>query len=395
MTGSPVVAEPTNAEAVALLESASAEQLVLATARMIRETPDRVPGTIALCPVVDGDFLPKRPVEAFRDGSAHPVPLIIGTNEREGSLFRGRLDILASTPSRIRAIFARTPRSRATRLARMYPGLSGRRGAADFAGDYSFWYPSIRVAEGHSRYAPVYFYRFDIAPRMARLLGLDATHGIELFAVFDLARKPFGRVMGVLGGYRDFERTGRRMRANWLHFAYRGSVDAGWPRTTPSTAAPSSSTRSTGSRTIRMRSCGARGATSCRTCSTRARSDRPDGRVQRGAGGISLRPRIRQGAQRAVGADGEGGRRADPGQGKGALALEEGVRADAAGGAALAGELGELRHLGPARIGAGERVGGSGDRGDHDIPAGVHRAEEDHGGLRPEVHAAMPPAPTP
>jgi para-nitrobenzyl esterase len=168
-------------------------------------------------------------VRAFAEGTAHPVPLIIGTNEREGSIFRGRLDILATTPQRIQGIFVKTGRSVARALAAEYPHLPTRRGRADFGGDYAFWYPSIEVAEGHSRYAPVYFYRFDIAPRLAKLLGLDATHGIELFAVFDRARTPFGRVMGSLGGFRDFERTGRRMRTNWLRFAREGTVDAGWP----------------------------------------------------------------------------------------------------------------------------------------------------------------------
>jgi para-nitrobenzyl esterase len=219
----------TVADASRLLTTATVAQIVAATNRTMRETPDRVPGTIALCPTIDGEFLPKRPIHAFADGSAHPVPLIIGTNEREGSLFRGRLDILATSPARIQGIFVKTGRQLARALAAQYPHLPSRRGRADFAGDYAFWYPSIEVAEAHSRYAPVYFYRFDIAPRVARLLGLDATHGIELFAVFDQARTPFGRAMGVLGGHRDFERTGRRMRANWLRFAREGTVDAGWP----------------------------------------------------------------------------------------------------------------------------------------------------------------------
>lgn len=218
--------------ASALLRGASMAQLVAATNRTLRETPDRVPGTIALCPTIDGDFLPERPVRAFAEGLAHPIPLIIGTNEREGSIFRGRMDILATTPTRIQGIFVKTGRTVARALAAEYPHLPTRRGRADFGGDYAFWYPSVQVAEGHSRYAPVYFYRFDIAPRLAKLLGIDATHGIELFAVFDRARTPFGRVMGSLGGLRDFERTGRRMRANWLLFARNGTVDAGWPHYT-------------------------------------------------------------------------------------------------------------------------------------------------------------------
>jgi para-nitrobenzyl esterase len=222
-------APATDAETASLLQRATMAQLVAATNRTMRETPDRVPGTIALCPTIDGDFLPERPIRAFADGTAHRIPLIIGTNDREGSLFRGRLDILATTPRRIHGIFVKTRRQLARALAAEYPHLPTRRGRADFAGDYAFWYPSIEVAEGHSRYAPVHFYRFDIAPRLAKLLGLDATHGIELFAVFDRARTPFGRVMGSLGGYQDFERTGRRMRANWLRFAREGTVDAGWP----------------------------------------------------------------------------------------------------------------------------------------------------------------------
>jgi para-nitrobenzyl esterase len=223
------VAPSSTEDASALLGEATVPQLVRATNRLMRETPDRVPGTIALCPTIDGDFLPQRPIQAFAEGTAHPVPLIIGTNDREGSLFRGKLDILATTPERIRGIFVKTRRQLARALAAEYPHLLTRRGRADFAGDYAFWFPSIEVAEGHSRYAPVHFYRFDIAPRLVRLLGLDATHGIELFAVFDQARTPFGRMMGALGGYQDFERTGRRMRANWLRFAREGTVDAGWP----------------------------------------------------------------------------------------------------------------------------------------------------------------------
>jgi para-nitrobenzyl esterase len=224
------VGVPTSdAEGASLLLESPIAHLVAAANRLMRETPDRVPGTIALCPTIDGDFLPERPVRAFAEGMAHPVPLIIGTNDREGSIFRGRLDILATTPTRIQGIFVKTDRTVARALAAQYPHLASRRGRADLGGDYAFWYPSVEVAEGHSRFAPVHFYRFDIAPRLAKILGIDAAHGIELFAVFDRARSPFGRVMGSLGGFRDFERTGRRMRANWLRFAREGTVDAGWP----------------------------------------------------------------------------------------------------------------------------------------------------------------------
>ena len=216
-------------DAAALLDTTPLDALVRAATRMQLLTPDVNPGTISFCPVIDGDFLPERPIDAIDNGHAHPVPLIIGTNDREGSLFRGRLDILATTPPRIRAIFAKTKKKARKRLKALYPGLPEKRPAADFGGDYSFWYPSIRVAERHADVAPVHFYRFDLAPRLIRMMGLDATHGIEMFAIFDKGSGLRGRAIGVLGGYNDFQATGRRMRANWLRFAHTGRVDPSWP----------------------------------------------------------------------------------------------------------------------------------------------------------------------
>ncbi len=216
-----------------LLGTADIEDLIAATTRMQLRTPDAQPGTIALCPVIDGDFVPERPLDAFKAGRAHRVPLIIGTNDREGSLFRGRLDILATTPSRIRAIFAKTKKKARKAVKAQYPGLPARRPAADFGGDYAFWYPTVKVAERHAVFAPVYFYRFDIAPRLVRLAGFDATHGLELFALFDRMDGPFGRAMGVLGGRRAFKRAGERMQLAWLSFARTGDPGPGWPRYSP------------------------------------------------------------------------------------------------------------------------------------------------------------------
>jgi len=214
-----------------LLTGARIDDLVAATTRLQLMTPDEYPGTIALCPVIDGEFLPERPLSAYAEGRAAPVPLLIGTNAREGSLFRGRLDILATTPPRIRAIFARTRKRSRKALKAEYPGLPARRPAADFGGDYAFWYPTVKVAERHARFAPVYFYRFDIAPRLLRLAGYDATHGLEMYALFDLLDGPFGRMITVLGGRRAFRAAGSRMRGHWLAFA-RGEAPQGWPQYT-------------------------------------------------------------------------------------------------------------------------------------------------------------------
>ena len=172
-----------------------------------------------LAPVVDGRLLPRHPMAAFRGGFAHRVPLIIGTNDREGSIFRGRLDILPRSDTRIEAVLARGDADGRGTFAEAYPGLPRGPVAADFGGDYAFWYPSVALAERHSRYAPVYFYRFDVAPRLLRWAGLDATHGVEMFALFEQGDARLARTMTSLGGRRVFSQAGERMRDAWLHFA--------------------------------------------------------------------------------------------------------------------------------------------------------------------------------
>ncbi len=211
-----------------LLRTTSAPMLVRATSLMRKRTPDAVPGTIAFCPVIDGDYLPERPVDAALAGRTHPVPLIIGTNAREGTLFRGSLDLLATTRPRIRAVFAKTEREARGRLYAQYRALPPRRSAAQFGGDYTFWYPSIRFAEGHATHAPVRFYRFDVSTRALKYAGLEATHGIELFAVFDLVDTPVGRAAGILGGRSAFKRAAERMRRRWIGFARAGEAGEDW-----------------------------------------------------------------------------------------------------------------------------------------------------------------------
>jgi len=215
-------------DAVSLLESASTHALVRATARLFLRTPDDQPGSIFLSPVIDGDFLPERPLDAFKAGRAHRIPLLIGTNDREGSVFTGRRDILATTPLRIRSIFANTKKKARKAITAQYPGLPRRRAALDFGGDFSFWFPTVKVAERHSAFARVYFYRFDAAPRILRVAGVGAFHGLDLWALFDRMDSAFGYTMSLLGGRRAFLRTATRMRRRWLEFVRTGRIDD-WP----------------------------------------------------------------------------------------------------------------------------------------------------------------------
>jgi para-nitrobenzyl esterase len=211
-----------------LLARADVRQLLHASSTLQIQTPDAYPGMFCLAPVVDGDFLPEHPMVAFQSGRAHRVPMIIGSNDREGSLFRGRVDIIPRTPGRIQALFQDAPGPSRALIHAVYPGLPAPHDAADFAGDYGFWYPSTRAADFHSRFAPVWVYRFDFAPTVLRLVGLDATHGLEMFALFDELDVPIARIITSLGGRRAYAAAGGRMRANWVRFAIDGAPADSW-----------------------------------------------------------------------------------------------------------------------------------------------------------------------
>ncbi|MGG7464864.1 carboxylesterase/lipase family protein [Plantibacter sp. YIM 135347] len=224
--------EDRSEDIAAMLDRTSATDLVTACLTLQERTPDRFPGTFPLAPVVDGSFVREHPMRAFAAGRAHRIPLIIGTNDREGTLFRGRIDILPRSAGRIRAVFENAPEAARSPMRDAYPSLPARAAAADFAGDYAFWYPSVRVADLHSRYAPVHAYRFDVAPRLLRIVGLDATHGIEMHALFDEVDSTFGRTMTALGGRESYSAAGSRMRNAWLRFAVGRPPADDWPRYT-------------------------------------------------------------------------------------------------------------------------------------------------------------------
>jgi para-nitrobenzyl esterase len=213
------------------LHTATAEALVAATNRLDARVSDAQPGARVVGPVVDGDLVPEHPVDAFLAGRSLPVPLIIGTNADDGTLFqlfRG----MRATPVRLERLFEQTvPEARDPILAE-YPGRR-RRMFGRFVTDLMFWHPSVAVAEGHARVAPVWMYRFDFSPLVMRLSGLGAMHGSELDYAFGRPGSALLRAATLLGGGRAARALMRRMHGRWVAFAEDGRVDDAWPRFDP------------------------------------------------------------------------------------------------------------------------------------------------------------------
>ncbi|MEV0297196.1 carboxylesterase/lipase family protein [Nocardia sp. NPDC050710] len=220
-------AEP--GDAARALTDSSANDIRKAVDRTIGAVLRERPGLFPACPVVDGDYLPQAPIDAITDGTAHRVPLIIGTCRDEGTLFAKFADKLPTRPERLHAALADFGADVESRVVASYPGYPRPKAAIRAGGDYVFWRPSVTAMEGHSRYAPTYAYRYDFAPRGLRLAGIGATHATDLIPVFGAADSPFGRTLTAAGGRRGLLAVTRLFQDNWLEFARAGTPLPSWP----------------------------------------------------------------------------------------------------------------------------------------------------------------------
>ncbi|PXW35420.1 UNVERIFIED_CONTAM: carboxylesterase type B [Williamsia faeni] len=215
------------------LVNASLAEIGRAGHRLARWVTEDTPGLLPFGPVVDGDYLPESPLDAFADGTAHRVPMIIGTNRNEGTLFKRLPQGMLSTEESITAMFAATDPDAQDRIVGAYGGFPKPRSMVKFGGDYIFWVGTIAATEGHSQHAPTYAYRYDYAPRLLKWLGLGATHATELFAVFGIYRGKAGRLLARGSDRRKALEVTSEVQDQWLAFAKTGEPLESWPRYTP------------------------------------------------------------------------------------------------------------------------------------------------------------------
>lgn len=199
--------------------------LLAATQKVFDEVPVRNPGTLAFVPIVDGDLLHDYPVKLAREGKTHPVPLIIGTNRNEAALFRlMRSPLMPITPRAITSMFneiaAEQPDLQLPteeKLGSAYRGKGKVRGMS-IASDVGFRMPTVWLAEGHGRVAPVYLYRFDYSTPIMKLLLVGAAHATELPYVWGTLGAPKDVTLK-LGGAKPAKALSKRIRTRWTNFA--------------------------------------------------------------------------------------------------------------------------------------------------------------------------------
>ncbi|MEU6350441.1 carboxylesterase family protein [Streptomyces sp. NPDC047072] len=177
-------------------------------------------------PVVDGRVLTEPSDDVFAAGRQHAVPLLVGTNTDEGSVY-ATLDAVRRLPVE-------------PGTDELYPvrdtdelRLTARR----FTGESRFTYPVWHWATAHRETAPTWMYRFtrtpplppdlDLAPPKDGLRGYGVHHTAELpYALDNLDRRPWPWTETD----RDLART---MADTWARFVTTGDPNGGalprWP----------------------------------------------------------------------------------------------------------------------------------------------------------------------
>lgn len=232
-------------ESASQLRDKSSEELVsaqVAAAADFRDSRIFLPAS----PVVDGDSLPRHPLDALRAGFAREIPLIAGTNLDEWRLFEMPSLMKDLDRDRIERKLARLlpPGVDVAALIDAYAEARGedlndpdqaKHLYSAIQTDRTFRIPAIRMAEAQAAHQPATWMYLFTWPSPARRGELGACHAIELPFVFGTLDAP--GMDRFSGAGAEAARLSERTMDAWIGFAKNGEPGhAGlpaWPRYEP------------------------------------------------------------------------------------------------------------------------------------------------------------------
>jgi para-nitrobenzyl esterase len=176
-------------------------------------------------PVIDGVVVTRSFPEALADKGSKNVPLIIGTNLEEGTLFGMLLPKDVSDDELVHSIGPSASDPKAV-LDAVRAAATGRQPLVDLMTDAVFRIPSLRGADAQvATGVPVWVYLFTWrTPVFGGMLG--ATHALEIPFVWNMVAEPG---WNYLVGEQPPMHLAEAMQDSWLSFARTGRPAPDWP----------------------------------------------------------------------------------------------------------------------------------------------------------------------
>jgi carboxylesterase type B len=220
----------------AAVAAASPERVLQAQAQMRDELQSRPDpafwGEVALtylpwAPTVDGQTIPKPPVERIREGVAAEIDLLVGSNTEETRLFLlsdGTIDRLTGEALAAMAVAYGLPVEGLSAYREAHPGASAGELFSAIQTDWYWRIPAVRLADAHAAGAHAATYMYEFAWRSPQMSGrLGAAHAVEIPFVFDT----LGLGTEPMLGPTPPQPLADAMHGALVAFATKG--DCGWP----------------------------------------------------------------------------------------------------------------------------------------------------------------------
>ncbi len=165
----------------AALKTAPPEELIAAQVKFMASWPQHFP----LRCEVDGELVPKLPVETIAAGSTKGKRLLIGTNRDESALFVGPHPAHDATAADLGNVSLEAFEAVYARYRAVYTEMSEEQLRIRALTAEEYWVPSVRVADAHVKGGgTAWMYRLDFAPSSGRMAGM-AFHSEDLGLVWD------------------------------------------------------------------------------------------------------------------------------------------------------------------------------------------------------------------
>ena len=196
------------------------EEMIEAGGYVLAHNNIEYPGILITASVID-DLIPWTPWEAMENGNADGVKCIFGTCRDEGKLFY----MIKMTPTSWKQVAKMLELNgmsdKLLDIKALYAGMSEKEAMQSLGRDRMFWADSISCTIAQSKNNDTYSYRYDFEPFLTKLLGLRATHGIDVCSGLDTWKGGMS-ILNFFTSKRRLKKIHKDMHGSFVNFCRSG-----------------------------------------------------------------------------------------------------------------------------------------------------------------------------